>query len=118
MPAWRLHILVISFRYPSKGPAMNPSAAHAESTFAPLSAWPIVVLHLGLLGGSIALAEPTEGLVFAFTALPMVLLLTGYFVVSPNDSRVLVLFGRYRGTVRKEGFFWTNPFTIRKRVSL
>lgn len=97
---------------------MNPSSAHAESQFSPMSAWPIVVLHVGLLVGSIALAEVTNGGIFALTALPMLLLLTGYFVVSPNDSRVLILFGRYRGTVRKEGFFWTNPFTIRKRISL
>lgn len=47
-----------------------------------------------------------------------VILLIGFFVVNPNDSRSLLLFGRYRGTVRKVGFHWTNPFTIRKRVSL
>jgi len=97
---------------------MNTSPAHAESPFAPLSAWPVVALHLLLVGGSIALAAPTLGIVFAFTTLPILLLVPGYFVVSPNDSRVLVLFGRYRGTVRKEGFFWTNPFTVKKRISL
>jgi len=42
----------------------------------------------------------------------------GFFVVSPNRSNVLVLFGRYRGTVRNEGFYWTNPFTARHPVSL
>jgi regulator of protease activity HflC (stomatin/prohibitin superfamily) len=97
---------------------MNPSSAHAESPFRPLSAWPIVGLHFALLAGSIALAPASEGGVFAITALPIVVLFAGYFIVSPNDSRVLVLFGRYRGTVRKEGFYWTNPFTYRKRVSL
>ena len=97
---------------------MNPSSSHSESSFAPLSAWPFVITHLLLLAGSIALAAPTEGIVFLFTALPMVLLLPGYFVVAPNESRVLVLFGIYRGTVRKEGFFWTNPFTLKKKISL
>jgi len=97
---------------------MNPSSAHTELPFAPLSAWPFVILHLVLIAGSIAAAVPTDGIVFAFTVLPIVLLLPGYFVVSPNESRVLVLFGIYRGTVRKEGFFWTNPFTIKKKVSL
>ncbi|MEQ8768097.1 MAG: SPFH domain-containing protein [Planctomycetota bacterium] len=44
--------------------------------------------------------------------------LFGYFLVNPNMSRVLVLFGRYRGTVRADGFYWTNPFTIKHKVSL
>jgi len=44
--------------------------------------------------------------------------LVGFFIVNPNISRVLVLFGRYRGTVRANGFFWTNPFTVKKTVSV
>ena len=51
-------------------------------------------------------------------ALLDVLLPIGFFIVNPNVSRVLVLFGRYRGTVRRNGFHWTNPFTVRKKVSL
>jgi len=97
---------------------MNPSSAHAEKAFNPLSAWPIVGLHLFLLAATIALAAPTRGGILAITALPFVLLLPGYFIVQPNVSRVLVLFGRYRGTLREEGFFWTNPFTSKKKVSL
>ncbi|MCI0651121.1 MAG: SPFH domain-containing protein [Planctomycetes bacterium] len=42
----------------------------------------------------------------------------GFFIVNPNESRALVLFGRYRGTVRDNGFFWTNPFTVKRKVSL
>ena len=42
----------------------------------------------------------------------------GFFVVEPNRSKVLVLFGTYRGTVREPGFYWTNPFTRKKKVSL
>ncbi|MHC4942125.1 MAG: SPFH domain-containing protein [Planctomycetota bacterium] len=42
----------------------------------------------------------------------------GFFIVNPNVSRALILFGRYRGTVLENGFFWTNPFTVRKTVSL
>ncbi|MCC6409474.1 MAG: SPFH domain-containing protein [Planctomycetes bacterium] len=45
-------------------------------------------------------------------------MLFGHFVISPNQSRVLVLFGRYRGTVRDDGFWWTNPFTVKRVVSL
>lgn len=42
----------------------------------------------------------------------------GFFIVNPNVSKVLVLFGKYKGTVLENGFFWTNPFTVRKKVSL
>jgi regulator of protease activity HflC (stomatin/prohibitin superfamily) len=42
----------------------------------------------------------------------------GFFIVQPNIGRVLVLFGRYRGTVRDNGLYWTNPFTLRHKVSL
>lgn len=46
------------------------------------------------------------------------LICAGLIVVQPNDSRVLILFGKYIGTVRESGFWWINPFTIRKKVSL
>ncbi len=44
--------------------------------------------------------------------------LGGYFVVNPNESSVLILFGAYKGTVKKNGFFWVNPFFTRKKISL
>lgn len=47
-----------------------------------------------------------------------ILLPTGLMMVQPNDSRVVILFGKYIGTVRQLGFWWVNPFTSRKRVSL
>ncbi|HQF42653.1 MAG TPA: SPFH domain-containing protein [Ignavibacteriaceae bacterium] len=48
----------------------------------------------------------------------ILLLLSGFTVVQPNDSRVLILFGKYTGTIRDSGFWWVNPFTVRKKVSL
>jgi regulator of protease activity HflC (stomatin/prohibitin superfamily) len=47
-----------------------------------------------------------------------IFILTGLFVVNPNDARVMVLFGKYAGTVRQDGFFWTNPFMVKRRISL
>lgn len=44
--------------------------------------------------------------------------LSGFFVVHPNEARVIVFFGRYVGTVRDPGFWWTNPFTTKTHVSL
>lgn len=47
-----------------------------------------------------------------------IITLTGLIMVQPNDSRVLIFFGKYIGTVRHSGFWWVNPFTSRKKVSL
>ena len=40
-------------------------------------------------------------------------MLTGFFTLQPNEARVLLLFGAYKGTVRKSGFHWANPFYSR-----
>jgi len=42
----------------------------------------------------------------------------GFMIVQPNESRVLILFGKYTGTIRDAGFWWVNPFTVKKHVSL
>jgi len=42
----------------------------------------------------------------------------GFFIVQPNEARVLVFFGRYTGSVRDAGFWWTNPFTMKRHVSM
>ena len=44
--------------------------------------------------------------------------LGGLFIVNPNDAKALVLFGKYVGTVKHDGFFWANPFMVKRRVSL
>lgn len=43
---------------------------------------------------------------------------SGFIIVQPNDARVLILFGRYAGTVRDAGFWWVNPFTVKRRITL
>jgi regulator of protease activity HflC (stomatin/prohibitin superfamily) len=49
-----------------------------------------------------------------------IILLIGHFTLQPNEARVLILFGRYHGTVRQSGFHWANPFytRVRSRVPL
>ncbi len=42
----------------------------------------------------------------------------GFMIVQPNESKVLMLFGKYTGTIRVAGFWWVNPFTVKKHVSL
>jgi regulator of protease activity HflC (stomatin/prohibitin superfamily) len=48
----------------------------------------------------------------------LVFILPGLAIVNPNESKVLTLFGKYVGTVKQDGFFWVNPFTVKRKVSL
>jgi regulator of protease activity HflC (stomatin/prohibitin superfamily) len=47
-----------------------------------------------------------------------VFLCFGFFTLQPNEGRVLILFGEYRGTERQSGWHWTNPLNTKKRISL
>jgi len=47
-----------------------------------------------------------------------IFLFAGHFTLQPNEARVSILFGAYRGTVRKSGFHWTNPLNTKQRISL
>ncbi len=47
-----------------------------------------------------------------------IFIIKGLIVISPNDSKVLLLFGEYRGSVKQNGLFWTNPFYSRTTLSL
>lgn len=42
----------------------------------------------------------------------------GYFVQEPNQARVMIFFGNYKGTCKKIGYYWVNPFMNRKKLSL
>lgn len=54
----------------------------------------------------------------ALLVLAGLVLVRGFFVLQPNEAEVLTLFGRYRGTVREAGWYWTNPLTARRKISL
>ena len=54
----------------------------------------------------------------AVLILAVVLISKGLIVVNPNESMVLVLFGEYKGTVKRNGFFFVNPFYVRKKITL
>jgi len=96
-----------------------------EVGFKAISGWPILIGILAFLVTlvvvTINIAETAHWAYWVFAgpaALACVICLTGFFIVNPNMSRVLVLFGHYRGTVRTDGFYWTNPFTVKHVVSL
>jgi regulator of protease activity HflC (stomatin/prohibitin superfamily) len=56
--------------------------------------------------------------IFIPLILIIIIVLSGFIVVQPNESRVLIFFGRYIGTVRNSGFWWVNPFTVKRKISL
>jgi regulator of protease activity HflC (stomatin/prohibitin superfamily) len=90
---------------------------HVEKSFEPIPGWGMVLLDLLLFGlafGLIVVVSPWTLTLLA----PAIFVASGFFIVNPNVARVLVLFGDYRGTVRKEGFYWTNAFTWRQKASL
>ncbi|EPR72015.1 Membrane protease family protein [Winogradskyella psychrotolerans RS-3] len=89
-----------------------------EKIIVPANGYLMLFLFILLFFGSIALIPITEtgwpvfGIVFALV------LAFGFLMVQPNGSRVLLLFGKYVGTVKKNGFYWVNPFYTKKKISL
>ena len=89
-----------------------------ERPFSAISGWPMVGLIFALIGLAIWSGIKEMPAVVIPSIVLALLLMIGFFVIGPNMSRVLVLFGHYRGTVRREGLWWTNPFTARYAISL
>lgn len=87
-----------------------------------LNGWMIILIHLALAALMIwlfvdAIAGPrwSPGRIAALALLFIVAVLImpfGYFTLQPNEAKVLILFGKYKGTVREDGFHWTNPFKL------
>jgi regulator of protease activity HflC (stomatin/prohibitin superfamily) len=89
-----------------------------ERIVKPVSGYPMILLCILLI------VLPVIGLFMIknpYLVIPLVLGLfglIGFIIVNPNESKVLVLFGEYKGTVKANGFFWVNPFYLRKTISL
>lgn len=82
------------------------------------SGYAYLVLLLLLLAAIIYLFA-TQNIIPAVILLTVWFFLTAGFVVNPpNSSKVLLLFGKYQGTLKDNGFFWVNPFYKRTPVSL
>jgi regulator of protease activity HflC (stomatin/prohibitin superfamily) len=89
-----------------------------EFTVKPFSGYLAVLVAILLLGGAIAgFYYQIIWLGFLFTLL-FVFTVIGLTIVYPNGSCVMVLFGAYKGTIRENGFFWVNPFFMKRRLSL
>ena len=89
-----------------------------ESSVKPISGYIAVLVAILLLGGAIAgFAYEIIWLGIVLTIL-FVFTVIGFTVVNPNGSCIMVLFGAYKGTIRENGFFWVNPFYVKRHISL
>ncbi|MDJ1491855.1 SPFH domain-containing protein [Cytophagaceae bacterium DM2B3-1] len=97
-----------------------------EKLYLPLSGYLMVFVELITLIAGIVLiiadfsTPPISlaSLMGAFCLLAFVFILPGFFINNPNEAKVLLLFGEYKGTARREGFCWINPFFTKRHISL
>ncbi len=78
----------------------------------------LIAIDVYLLAIGIRFQNPEVLWVFIPLVLITFISLGGFLIVQPNESKVLILFGSYTGTIRDSGFWWVNPFTVKKHVSL
>ena len=97
-----------------------------EKSIKPSSGWfPLLVILAMPVMGVTAFVLAGNEIVHPALAIPSgialfvgaLLGLFGFMAVAPNDSRVLLLFGDYRGSVVESGFYWVNPFYSKKKLS-
>jgi regulator of protease activity HflC (stomatin/prohibitin superfamily) len=89
-----------------------------EKIIVPANGYLMLILFLILFIGSIALIPITKTGWSVFGIVAALVLAFGFLMVQPNGSRVLLLFGKYVGTIKKNGFYWVNPFYTKKKISL
>ncbi len=89
-----------------------------EKTIKPISGWimlPVLLTAIiALIYFAVSQNQPEWLIIMPF----LLVLLIGFFIVNPNQSMVLILFGKYQGTVKTDGFFWVNPFNVKRKISL
>ncbi len=89
-----------------------------ESIARPISGYLMIALTVILVVGSVVALILTRNPWLVMPLLCGFFLLPGFFIINPNQSVVLILFGNYKGTVKENGFHWVNPFMIKNKVSL
>lgn len=99
--------------------AVTEYSATKVNGFLPLFLW--FAILAGIIFLIVTGARNDDPSVF-WAVVPMFIILmvsmNGFFIVQPNEARVLVLFGRYNGSVREDGFWFVNPFTTKRKISL
>jgi regulator of protease activity HflC (stomatin/prohibitin superfamily) len=87
----------------------------AEKNYQPMNGYLMLVVLLVLIILGVFLLRIYVGALLLFVAL---IGMAGFVLVNPNGSRVLLLFGKYMGTIKKNGLFWVNPFFTKRKISL
>jgi len=79
----------------------------------------LVIFLLAITTGLLTYAISTEQIILIIACIPVFIILAkGLIIVSPNSSKVLLLFGKYKGTIKQNGMFWVNPLYTRFTYSL
>jgi len=87
----------------------------AEKDFKAQNGYLMLFVILILIGIGILTLRIYIGAFLIFIA---IIMSAGFVLVNPNSSRVLLLFGKYVGTIKENGLFWVNPLFSKKRISL
>jgi regulator of protease activity HflC (stomatin/prohibitin superfamily) len=85
------------------------------------SGWLVLFILITTFFGGVALtvfAPPVVKIIAGVWLCINSFLMAGFFLINPNEARVLQLFGKYVGSTRQEGLRWANPFFSKKRISL
>ena len=94
---------------------MNTKEIHTKA----VSGWAVLVAEIVILPVFVLLAVSTGALpILVVGLLPWAFVLAGFFTLQPNMAAVLLLFGKYKGTVKDSGFWWANPLTKKVKISL
>lgn len=89
-----------------------------EKIITPANGYLMLFLFLIMFIGGIAALILTENFYLIILIIAAIFIAPGFIMVQPNNSRVLLLFGKYVGTINKNGFYWVNPFFSKKKISL
>ena len=89
-----------------------------EKTIKPSNGYTYIGILFALIATIVLGIVFTQNFLFMLLIPVIFLIIPGFFIVNPNGSKVLVLFGAYKGTVKENGFFWANPFLSKQRISL
>jgi len=101
------------------------SSTNQERRVSASSGWLYLIINILMYVSAVVLLiaagvkqVPLLAILGVFMVPSSVLVSIGFFTLQPNEARVLILFGAYKGTVRDSGFFWANPFLKKEKISL
>lgn len=90
----------------------------SEKIITPTNGYSMLFIFFITLLGSIAIVALTKSMLFILPFILCAFIFKGFIMVQPNNARVLLLFGKYVGTINTNGFYWIIPFYTKKKISL